>query len=158
MADDAVVVDRALTRGGYFRVLMLMTLRRPYVLVLMVLSIAMLGYGLATDLYPALFIVIFIFIFAYAPFAGLRVVYDRRNRNMFRPVRLTFREAEIEIDSELSRGTVSWGAYYDWRKIGRYYVLMMTSRQALLIPVAGLATEDEARLVDLLHENIKDHH
>ena len=157
MADDAVVVDRSLTKGDYFQVLMMMTLRRPYVLVLMVISTAMLVVGVVGDLYPAVFIFLFVLIFAYAPLTGLKVIYDRRSRSIYQPVRLTFREEGIEVASGQSTGMLDWDAYYDWRKLGRFYALVTLRQGAHVIPARDLSAADEERLVTLLRTKIKDH-
>jgi len=156
MADDAVVVDRSLTKGDYFKVLMLMTLRRPYVLVLMAISTVMLIIGIVADLYPAVFIFLFVLIFAYAPLTGLKVIYDRRSRSIYQPVRLTFREAGIEVASGQSKRTLDWDMYYDWQKLGSFYALVTLRHGAHVIPARDLSAADEERFVGLLRTRIND--
>ena len=158
MTDDAVVVERSLTRGDYFKVLMMMTLRRPYVLVLMGVSTALLVIGVVADLYPAVFIFLFVLIFAYAPLTGLKVIFDRRSRSIYQPVRLTFREDGINVASGPSKGTLDWDAYYAWRKFGSFYALITLRHGAHVIPARGLSAAEEERFVALLRRKIKDRH
>ena len=154
---EAIVVDRRLSRGEYFRLLMQMTLRKGYVIALIIAAAALLIVGTATDVYPVLFIFIFLFIIAYAPMAALKLIFDKRNQAVLLPVRLTFTDAEIEVDSELSKGTVSWDAYHGWKKIGRYYVLMASGRTVHFIPAAGLSEPEGERLEALLRAKIPGH-
>ncbi len=154
---DAVVVDRKLSKADYFRVLMGLTLRKWYVVGLILAAAVLLVIGSVLDVYPVLFIFIFVFIVAYAPMAGLKLIFDKRNQSVFLPVRLTFTEAEIAVASELSRGTLSWDAYRDWKKIGRFYVLVVSGRTSHLVPAAGLSERETERLETLFRTKIKDH-
>lgn len=153
---EAIVIDQRLSRADYFRVLMLMTLRKWYVIGLILAGALILVIGLATDVYPLLCIFIFLFIIGYAPVGGLLQVFDRQNRSLFLPVRLTFTDTEIAVDSGESAGTVSWDIYHDWKKLGGFYILTLSGQMSHFIPAAGLSAQETERFEALLRANIKD--
>ena len=156
-ASEAIVIDRVVSRAEYFRLLMLLTLRKWYLIVLVLAAAALLVTGIVLDAYPVLFLFIFLFIVAYPALAGLKLVFDKRNQNVFLPARLMFTDEEITVDSALSKGTVSWDLYHDWKKIGRFYILMASGRTAHFIPGTGLSQQETERFERLLRTKIKDH-
>lgn len=135
---------------------MLMTLRKWYVIGLILAGVMILILGLASNVYPLLCIFIFLFIVGYAPVAGLMQVFDRKNRSLFLPVRLTFTDAEIAVDSGESTGAVSWTIYHDWTKMGGFYILMLSSQSSHFIPAAGLSEQETERFEALLRAKIND--
>ncbi len=153
---EGVVIDRRLSKAEYFWLLMQMTLRKGYIIALIIAAAALLVVGTVKDVYPVLFIFIFLFIIAYVPMAALKLIFDKRNQSVFLPVRLTFTDAEIAVDSALSRGTLGWDTYSNWRKNGRFYVLIVSSQTAHFIPAADLSKQETERFEALLRAKIKD--
>jgi hypothetical protein len=156
-ASEAIVIDRVVSRADYFRLLMLLTLRKWYLIALILAAAALLITGIVLDAYPILFLFIFLFIIAYPALAGLKLIFDKRNKNVFLPARLAFTDEAIAVDSAASKGTVSWDAYHDWKKIGRFYILMVSSQTAHFIPGTGLSQQETERFETLLRTKIKDH-
>ena len=54
-ASEAIVIDRVVSRAEYFRLLMLVTLRKWYLIVLVLAAAALLVTGIVLNAYPVLF-------------------------------------------------------------------------------------------------------
>ncbi len=136
---------------------MLMTLRKWYIIALILAGIMILILGVSSDVYPGLCIFIFLFIVGYAPVAGLIHIFNRGNRSAFLPVRLAFSDAEIAVESEGSTGTLGWDTYRDWKKIGQFYILVLSGQMSHFIPGSGLSEQEREKFEALLRSKIKDH-
>ena len=84
-------------------------------------------------------------------------VNSRRNRNAFLPVRFTFAETTVTIESGLGKQTVSWDAFARWRKVGSHYLLYASKRRFYAVPTAKLPPGQQAAFEELLSRKIGQH-
>ncbi len=84
-------------------------------------------------------------------------VNNKRYRNAFLPVRYTFSETTVTIESRLGKQTVSWDAFVRWRKVGSHYLLYASRRRFYAVPRAKLPAGQDAAFEDLLKRRISKH-
>ncbi len=129
-------IEYALTRSAYGLILVMLYMRSIGFWLLLAATPLVVWLGIARNeltiiwIYAALLVAI--------PIAIFLGVNNKRYRNAFLPVRFTFNEGNVTIESRLGRQTVNWDAFARWRKVGSHYLLYAARRRFYAVPLAKL--------------------
>ncbi len=145
-------IEHALTRQAYGLILVTLYVRSWGFWVLLAATPLVVWLGVArneltiTWIYLALLVAV--------PVAIFFSVNNKRNRNAFLPVRFTFSETTVTIESRLGRQTVNWDAFARWRKVGSYYLLYASKRRFFAVPKAKLPEGQAPAFEEMLKRKV----
>jgi hypothetical protein len=155
--NNAIVVERQLGRRQYFWFLVSYSYSKWYVRVSILLAVAFVIFTSSTgnSILPwAVFV--FLFLLFYSPFYALYTVRSRKNRKIFLPITYTFTNDEVTAEMPLGKDAVKWEIFNEWKRIGGFYVLIVTANSMVAIPEVDIPVQDKEKFITLLREKITD--
>ena len=148
-------IEHALTRQAYGLILVTVYVRSWGFRVLLAATPLVVWLGIARN--ELTIVWVYLALLVAIPGAIFFSVNNKRNRNAFLPVRFTFSETTVVIESRLGRQTVIWDAFVRWRKIGAYYLLYASKRRFFAVPKAKLPAGQAAAFEEMLKRKIDNH-
>jgi YcxB-like protein len=148
-----IVVESALTRPMYARILLLLAIR-SWGFVLLAGVAIFLAWTAVTRGEYTLFVIYVCALIAIYGGAVLVSVLAKKNRPAYTPVKYTFTEAGIVKQTAKAKQTVNWTAIVRWRKVGAYYLIYMSRRSFFVIPESLVPQGRAAAFRSLLSQKI----
>ena len=149
----AIVVESALTRPMYGRILLLLGIR-SWGFVLLVGVAVFLGWTSVARTDYTLFIIYVGALVAIYGGAILFSVLSRRSRGAYITVRYTFDDSKVKKETTSTSQTLGWNSFVRWRKIGAYYLIYQSKRGFFVIPRSKIPVTDVTAFEGLLASKI----
>jgi len=132
-----IVVESALTRQMYARILILLGIRSWVFILLAAVLVYLIWLSINSGSYSLLVIYASLMVVIYLG-AILFSVLSRKSQRAYAPVKYKFNESGVVKETAASSQTLKWNAFVRWRKIGAYYLIYMSKRSFFVIPKAKI--------------------
>jgi hypothetical protein len=149
-----MVIEYQLTRPAYVKIILLMVIRNWsfYVFPALLIAAIVVGAILHTYVYAIIMAAAFIFIYG---ISIINAVFSQKNRNFFRPVKYTFGDGDIRVESAITKNTMNWSTFVKWRQLGDYYLIYPSNNNFLCIPRSAIPEGNVTGFEALLTSKIK---
>ncbi len=148
-----IVIESALTRSMYARILLLLGMRSWGFILLVALFLYLTWWSINIGNYSLLSIYAGLLVLIYGG-AVLVSVYTKKNRGAYIPVKYTFDASGVKKETANRVQTQKWDSFLRWRKIGAYYLIYGTKRSFFVIPKSMIPQGKSDLFEGLLSRNI----
>jgi hypothetical protein len=148
-----IVVESALTRSMYARILFLLGIRSWGFILLAAVFLYLFWWSIDIGSYSLLAIYAGLMILIYGG-AVLVSVLAKKNRRAYSPIKYTFEESGITKETAKVSQSFKWNAFIRWRKIGSYFLIYASKRSFFVIPESKIPKEQVGWFENLISRNI----
>lgn len=78
-----------------------------------------------------------------------------KNSSFFLPRTYSFTDEGVSVNFSNLERKVKWGSFINWKRIGEYYILDLTSSSSIVIPQTAIPVGEITAFEGLLTQNIK---
>ena len=128
-----IVVESALTRPMYARILLLLGIRSWGFVILAAVFLYLIWWSIDIGSYSLLAIYAGLLILIYGG-AVLVSVLAKKNRRAYSPIKYTFEESGVTKETAKVSQSFKWNSFIRWRKIGSYFLIYGSKRSFFVIP------------------------
>jgi len=148
-----IVIESALTKSMYARILLLLGIRSWGFVILMAVFLYLIWWSINLGNYSLLTIYAGLLVLIYGG-AVLVSVFTKKNRGAYIPVKYTFDNSGVKKETANRTQTQKWDAFLRWRKIGAYYLIYGAKRSFFVIPKSRIPGRKVDLFENLLSRNI----
>jgi len=148
-----IVVESALTRSMYARILLLLGIRSWGFVLLMAVFLYLIWWSIDLGNYSLLAIYGGLLALIYGG-AVLVSVFAKKNRGAYIPVKYTFDASGVKKETANRTQSQKWDSFLRWRKIGAYYLIYGAKRSFFVIPKSRIPDGKDNMFESLLSRNI----
>ncbi len=148
-----IVIESALTRSMYARILLLLGIRSWGFVILAAVLLYLVWWSINLGNFSLLAIYAGLLVLIYGG-AVLVSVYTKKNRGAYIPVKYTFDASGVKKETANRSQTQKWESFLRWRKIGSYYLIYGAKRSFFVIPESRIPEGKGDIFESLLSRNI----